>query len=366
MGREITTGHRRLAAVPDYEPQQPTCVLIACHNGADQIGAAVAQAKAQAPVFVVSDGSTDRTAEVAKAAGAEVLVLTENIGKPAAIARALRQFNISRRFATVAIIDDDTRIEPDFIVEAMRKMRAGVAIVVGTTKSDWSHDVRWNPWVAARAFAYWKYQLFIRRGQSALNVMNCIAGSNSLYRTSVLDKVVSENTPYIVDDTYWTLETHRRKLGKIVYAPKAVAHVQDPTTMRDWYRQNLRWLWGTMQGIRGHGVGRKISLFDLTYLGVIADWILYVVAWPAMLGVALAMSTNPWRTLVFYLLGYSVWAAIGAIALRRWRLLALAPMLVLVDWVQRVNFVHALIKAIRQPTVDSCKWASPPRYAQAA
>jgi biofilm PGA synthesis N-glycosyltransferase PgaC len=352
----------------ETEPVQallaPACVLIACRNGESEIGAAVARAISQAPVFVVSDGSTDCTADVARLAGAEVLELVDNIGKPAAIARALRHFGITDRFATIAIIDDDTAIAEDFIVECLRRMRAGVAIVVGKTASDWTHEVRWNPWVASRAFSYWKYQLFIRRGQSALNVMTCIAGSNSLYRTSVLAQVVSEQTPYIVDDTFWTLETHRRKLGRIVYAPKAVAHIQDPTSGRDWYTQNLRWLWGTMQGINGHRVGRRFTLFDVTYLGLILDWILYVVAFPALLFISVAVSGNPTRVLVFYVAGYALWATIGAIALRRWRLALMAPALILVDWIQRVNFVHALVKTVRQPRVASCTWSSPKRYAE--
>jgi cellulose synthase/poly-beta-1,6-N-acetylglucosamine synthase-like glycosyltransferase len=340
----------------------PACVLIACRNGESEIARAVGQAIGQTPVFVVSDGSTDRTAATARAAGAQVLELDQNVGKPAAIARALHSFDIPRRFATVAIVDDDTRIQPDFIRQGLRKMRAGVAIVVGKTVSDWNREVRWNPWVAARAFAYWKYQLFIRRGQSALNVMTCISGSNSLYRTSVLAQVVTENTPYIVDDTYWTLETHRRKLGRIVYAPKAVAHIQDPTSVRDWYRQNLRWLWGTMQGIHGHKVGRQFTLFDLTYLGLILDWVIYVLVLPVLFVLALALSDDLLRAAMLYVGGYLVWAAIGAVALRRWRLVLFAPALIVVDWIQRVNFIHAFCKTLREPRVASCTWSSPKRY----
>lgn len=343
--------------------RRPACVLIACRNGERQIATAVARAVAQAPVFVVSDGSTDATAATARAAGADVLELDQNVGKPAAIARALAHFRLESRFETVAVIDDDTRIEAHFIRHALRSMRAGVAIVVGKTVSDWTHQVRWNPWVAARAFSYWKYQLFIRRGQSALNVMTCISGSNSLYRTSVLAAVVSENTPYIVDDTYWTLETHRRKLGRIVYAPKARALIQDPTNGADWYRQNLRWLWGTMQGIHGHKIGRKATLFDITYLGLIFDWVVYVLALPVMLALTVVVTGNPLRAVLMYVGGYVLWAAIGAIALRRWRLVLLAPALAVVDWVQRVNFVHAFVKTIKQPRVERCTWTSPKRFA---
>ena len=109
----------------------------------------------------------------------------------------------------------------------MKCMKDGVGIVVGKTMTNWTHETRWNLWVASRAYSYWRYQVTMRRAQSSFNLLNCISGSNSVYRSSLLDQVLVEKTPYIVDDTYWTLETHRRDLGRIVYAPEAVAHVQD-------------------------------------------------------------------------------------------------------------------------------------------
>jgi hypothetical protein len=48
------------------------------------------------------------------------------------------------------------------------------------------------------------------------------------------------DTPYVVDDTYWVLEAHRRNLGRIVYCPATSARIQEPTTVRSWYKQNLR------------------------------------------------------------------------------------------------------------------------------
>jgi cellulose synthase/poly-beta-1,6-N-acetylglucosamine synthase-like glycosyltransferase len=341
----------------------PTCVVIATRNGAGQLMSVVSRARRQCPVFVVSDASTDVTAEVARLAGAEVLELEVNVGKPAAIRAALAHFEICRRFETVIVIDDDTTLAPDFAARCLARMRGGVAIVVGKTLSDWRRSVRWNPWVASRAFAYWRYQLFVRRGQSAFNVMNCISGSNSMYRSELLAELTSQPTPYIVDDTYWTLETHRRNLGRIVYAPDAVAAVQDPMDAGGWYRQNLRWLWGTMQGIHGHKVGRRRSWFDVAYVGLIIDWLLYVVLWPILLVAGVVVGgAGVAESLAVYVAGYAAWSIVGAIALRRWRLVALFPALMAIDWIYRVLFVHALIKTIRTPRVDSCVWESPARY----
>ena len=344
-------------------PELSVAVVVASKNGERTIADTVRSVAEQADVYVVSDGSTDGTARAARDAGAIVLALAENVGKPAAIYKAIRTFRLTAHYDAIAILDDDTVVDPDFVEQALRRMTRGVAIVVGRTLTNWRHENRWNLWLASRAYAYWRYQVTMRRAQSAFNVLNCISGSNSVYRSSVLEQVLVERTPYIVDDTYWTLETHRRKLGRIVYAPQARAHLQDPTTMRAWYKQNVRWLWGTFQGIRGHRCGLRRSWFDVAYLLQMGDWALYVAGGPVAIAlIAAGVWWNPLLIAIGTAVGYLAWTIPAAIALRKWRLVPLTPLLLLVDWLYRIVFLLALVKAIRQPVVASCAWESPPRY----
>jgi glycosyltransferase involved in cell wall biosynthesis len=66
--------------------------VIPCFNEAAHIGAVVADVKIFLPnVIVVDDGSTDATAEKAKLAGAEIIRLTENSGKGAALRAGWRR-----------------------------------------------------------------------------------------------------------------------------------------------------------------------------------------------------------------------------------------------------------------------------------
>jgi cellulose synthase/poly-beta-1,6-N-acetylglucosamine synthase-like glycosyltransferase len=304
--------------------------------------------------------------QAARAAGASVLALDTNVGKPAALYTLITAERISERFDYVTILDDDTVVADDFVEKCLASFRPDVAIVTGRTESRRAKGrARLNPLLAARAFAYWRYQVTLRRGQSALGVMNCISGSNSMFRSSVLAEVVVPDTPYIVDDTFWTMEVQRRKLGKIVYAPGAVAAVCDPTNLGDWYRQNLRWLWGTCQGIIGHRVGLRPTLFDFTSVLLVLDWILYVFGPPTAL--VLFFLNHPFTSfqhyLLFYLAGFLAWLTIAGLATRRPEIVLMAPAIVLLDFVYRVVFIHAAIKAIRQPRVASCTWTSPKRYA---
>lgn len=349
-------------------------ILIACYRGAGTIGDTVTAAlKTGCDVFVVDDGSkqrktndsdevvNDQTAETARAAGATVLELTQNGGKPKALFEAFYQLDLKYRYKAVAILDDDVTIEPDFITQSMQLMTEEVAIVVGKNITWWPKEFRWNVWLAKRAFSYWNYQLVIRHLQSLLGVMNCISGSNSVYRTETLEQVLVEKTPYIVDDTFWVLETHRRNLGRIVYAPKARAHLQDPTTFKDWYKQNLRWMWGTFQGVIGHKIGSKATRFDVAYLILIAQWVIYVLSAPIAIGVMVVSAIHaPWILLVF-MAGYGIWVTAAAVQLRKPHLVLFIPAIIVTDFIYRFVFVHAFFKALKTPTVENCVWESPAR-----
>lgn len=350
---------------PQYRAVRRIAVLIASKNGEGTVAAAVKAVIGHGvDVYVVSDGSTDATVAVATAAGATVLDLEVNVGKPAALYQAYQQFDISGRYDVVAILDDDVVVEPNFVHEALLTMTPDVAIAVGRNLTVWPDEHRWNVLVASRAYAYWSYQLIIRRFQSRFGIMNCISGSNSLYRTAVLDEVLTGTTPYIVDDTFWTLETHRLGLGRIVYAPRAQAWLQDPFHFGDWYRQNIRWMWGTFQGIIGHRIGSRATRFHLSYVLLMLQWAVYVIGAPfTVLTVARHAEMS---TFVLLLCGYTAWLTAAAIALRRPRLVLFVVPIIILDLVYRVIFIHALVKAIRQPTVTSCTWSSPERFAVGA
>jgi poly-beta-1,6-N-acetyl-D-glucosamine synthase len=347
-----------------YKKVRRVAVLIASKNGEKTIGATVKAALANnCDVFVISDGSTDKTVGRAWKAGAGVHNLRKNVGKPTALYRGYKYFKLGDRYDAIAILDDDVTIAPNFITESKKIMDTGCAIAVGKNITDWPKGRFWNVWLATRAYSYWVYQVTLRSIQSSYNVMTCISGSNSLYRTEVLNKVLTGNTPYIVDDTYWTLETHRLALGTVKYAPKAEALLQDPTNLRDWYKQNLRWMWGSFQGILGHRIGTKANKFHMSYIALMLDWIIYVFSAPlTLLIIWQAGLHNLPLGLLLLSAGYAVWVTIAAIAMKLPRLLLFIPAIVVVDFLFRVVMVHGFIKALRHRTVENCVWESPKRF----
>lgn len=79
-------------------------------------------------MLVVDDGSTDRTSEVAQAAGVRVLTQPLNQGKGAAVRTGM--LDADGRW--LAYVDADLNVSPEHVPEALRLLEAGADVVVGS------------------------------------------------------------------------------------------------------------------------------------------------------------------------------------------------------------------------------------------
>jgi poly-beta-1,6-N-acetyl-D-glucosamine synthase len=360
-----------------YERKR-VAVLIACKNGSETIGNTIQCVIDHADVYVVSDGSSDATAELAEVAGATVLERGASGGKPNALRRATAVFQLVREYEYIAVLDDDTVVEADYLTKIVSKMDsdAGIAAASGRIDSLWDHRRRWNPLIAMRAFTYWSYQTTVKRGQNALRVVNVVCGANTVFRTSVFEELIEDDPPYAIDDMYWLAEIVRRKLGRVAFVHDARSWTIDPHRFCDWYKQTLRWSWGQFQSVRGHrlglpvqrdasrGLGWRFSWFDLAYLALLIDWASYALE-PFLLVPAAAWLQrwfDPLWLVAFYLASSVAWIAVAAYALRKPRLLLLAPAILGLDLVYRLTMLHAVVRTIRRPRVETCRWESPQRF----
>jgi poly-beta-1,6-N-acetyl-D-glucosamine synthase len=353
-------------------------VLIACKDGEATIGAAVRSVVEQADVYVVSDGSTDRTCDEARAAGAYVLSRRVSRGKPDALRAGKTAFRLAETYDYIAVLDDDTVVEPGYVAKLVAKLDAdeGIAAASGRIDSIWDRSRRWNPFIAMRAFMYWSYQITVKRGQNFLRVVNVICGANTVFRAEVFDRLIKDDAPYAIDDMYWLAEIVRGRMGRVAYVHGARSWTIDPHTFGDWYRQTVRWSWGQFQSVRGHRLGLPIqrdtesrlgwrfSWFDAAYLALLVDWLSYALEPLLIVPVAVLLKgwIDPVWFLVFYLVTSSLWIATAAAALRKPRLFLLTPAILVLDLVYRGLMLHAIVKTLREPKTETCKWDSPVRF----
>jgi glycosyltransferase involved in cell wall biosynthesis len=108
------------------------CVIIPAHHEAERIHWVVKGVRRHcADVVVVDDGSSDATAEVARNAGAVVLVHARNRGKGAALSTGF-QYAIEQNYDLAITLNGNGRHSPDDIpvfLDAYR--RTGFPVIVG-------------------------------------------------------------------------------------------------------------------------------------------------------------------------------------------------------------------------------------------
>jgi len=261
---------------------EDVAVLIPAHNEEPVIEetlAAITRLVPRQNVHVISDGSTDRTAELARAAGVNVLEIPVAGGKARGLKTGIEHFALRHRFKAVLLLDADTRLDDRYFDLALPMFDdPEVSSVAGCAATAWNpHRLGWRGGMARvlnahRDRTYWLFQRLVKYGQCwrYANVAAIVPGFASLYRTTILDQIDIDAPGMVIEDFNMTFEVHHRRLGRVAFNPDAVAYTQDPHRFRDYNKQVRRWALGFWQTLRQHGlwVGKfwasmTITVFEL-------------------------------------------------------------------------------------------------------
>lgn len=195
-------------------------------------------------VFVLDDGSKDRTADKARSTRCQVYS-DVNVGKEATIKRGIAHFNLFDRYDYLTILDADSTLDPDYGAACYRCVQQypDVAAIAGAVRSQ-----KGNWLTAYRATETFLSTNVYREAQHFVGAVTVAPGCSSTYRTDKF-RTLDFTGGTLVEDMDWTIQFHRRG-DLVVQAVDAIIHTQDPATLRQLWGQIQRWHVGTWQVIK--------------------------------------------------------------------------------------------------------------------
>ncbi|SIO61497.1 Glycosyltransferase, catalytic subunit of cellulose synthase and poly-beta-1,6-N-acetylglucosamine synthase [Singulisphaera sp. GP187] len=219
-------------------------VVMAARNEAASIGrrvrefaAMIASSGLRGEVIVVSDGSTDETANAARLAGGElvrVLELADNVGKSAALSAGCAA--ASHEILVLA----DTR--QSWASDALKRLleNLGDPSVGGVG----GHLIlETDQGALAGVGVYWRFEKWLRRTESRLHSSIGLTGAICAVRRELFRPIPRG---ILLDDVYWPLQVVMQGY-RVVQDDRALAYDRLPDRVRDEFRRKVRTLSGNYQ-----------------------------------------------------------------------------------------------------------------------
>jgi len=273
-------------------------VVIACFNEEEAIEETIDYvAKQEYPgelrIVVADDGSTDRTAEIARERGRwdsriEVLTLPHG-GKANTLTRALKRV----RTPLVATVDADTLLMPSSLERIVARLLLSPPDTVAVAGAVFVRNSRRNFFTRAQEWDYFLGIASVKRQQGLFQGTMVAQGAFSVYRALALEGAGGW-PDRIGEDIVLTWALMRRG-GRVGYERTAIAFTGAPESLGGFARQRRRWARGMIEGLREHGgallAGRRSNAhavlvnFVFPYVDIV-----YSVAFP--IGIVLALTGN--------------------------------------------------------------------------
>jgi cellulose synthase/poly-beta-1,6-N-acetylglucosamine synthase-like glycosyltransferase len=337
------------AAKPKRVNRKRLALLLPGHNEeliiATTIRSAITAGQSKHDIYVVDDNSSDRTREIAiSLLGADNVLSVERSGKAGAVLKAIAHFGIKERYTWLHIADADSIFSPDYFKVYKRKLDASkYAVAVGFVQS-----MRGN-WISTyRALTYTYSQHVGRRIQSRLGMISVFPGPITCFRTDILDKLEFTGNS-LTEDFDITLQVHRYRLGKIVFIPGAINYTQDPQSLDDFWKQNLRWQRGFWQGVKKYRIGLRGQRIDVSLGFQMGQMLLFMIQLLILVPLVIALTGN-WMVLPvaiaadIVLNGFIALAASAVI--KRWNLLSALPYFYFLRWIEIAAYLTGFFEVM--------------------
>jgi biofilm PGA synthesis N-glycosyltransferase PgaC len=244
-------------------------------------------------ILVADDGSTDRTAELARRRAAEdqriAVAAFSHAGKAPTLTRALAKV----RTPLIATVDADTLLMPSALRRIVARLLISPPDTVAVAGAVFVRNPGSSFVTRAQEWDYFLGIASIKRQQSLFQGTMVAQGSFSVYRAAAVRE--AGGWPDKIGEDIVLTWAMMRAGGRIGYERTAIAFTGAPEDARAFARQRRRWARGMIEGLREHG-GALLAEGHSNIHAVLIDFafpyidVVYSIAFP--IGILLAFTGN--------------------------------------------------------------------------
>jgi len=324
-------------------------LLLPAHNEeliiAATIKSAMAAGQSRRDIFVVDDNSSDKTRKIAIGLlGAQNVLTVSRSGKALAVQKAIAHFKIESTYVWLHVADGDSIFSADYFKAYRAKLNSKkYAVAVGFVQS-----LRGN-WISTyRSLTYTYSQHVNRRIQAKLGMISVFPGPITCFRTDIIKKLEFSGNS-LTEDFDITLQVHRKRLGNIVFIPRAINYTQDPQSLSDFCKQNLRWQRGFFQGVKKYHIGLHRQRIDLSLGFQMAQTVLFALQIFILMPILIALTGN-WMLIPTVIAADIVMTGaitIGSsVIVKRWNLIGSLPFFYFLRWIEIGIYFMAMFEVM--------------------
>lgn len=223
-------------------------------------------------VFVMADNCTDRTAQIARGAGAVVYERhnRKQVGKGYALNELLRHIDEdypTHPFDAYFVFDADNVLDKNYIAAMNQTYSDGYQVITSYRNSKNYGD----NWISA-GYSLWflREARYLNNARMLLNTSCAVSGTGFMFSRQVLEQCGGWHFFLLTEDIEFTINCviAGQKIG---YCDEAVLYDEQPTEFSQSWNQRLRWAKGFLQVFRDYGrpLVRKgfsgcFSAYDMT------------------------------------------------------------------------------------------------------
>lgn len=242
-------GWKRKKEKPAYAvPRKRFAAVIAAHNEELVIAHIIDSLQAQNyprelfDIFVIADNCTDNTASIAARQGAQVYVRSDNDrrGKGHALEWMFRKiYEMGDKYDAVCVFDADNLVSSNFLYEMNKQLCKGHNVIQGYIDSKNPFD----SWITCSySIAFWLSNRIFQLPRYYLGLSCGLCGTGFCVDLSVL-KSIGWGATCLTEDLEFTMKLALNGM-KVAWAHDAVVYDEKPITLKQSWRQRIRWMQG--------------------------------------------------------------------------------------------------------------------------